>query len=69
MVISHYFSQMCEIVCEKSNENFTCTSHAFHIISSSSAFPVPVNDLEQKTMVTMVSMCVKQRMWQDGKCH
>lgn len=40
MVISHYFSQMCEIVCEKPNENFTCTSHAFHIISSSSVcFP------------------------------
>ena len=36
IVISHYFSQMCEIVCEKPNENFTCTSHAFHIISSSS---------------------------------
>ena len=40
MVISHYFSQMCEIVCEKPNENFTCNSHAFHIISSSSVTSV-----------------------------
>ena len=32
-------------------------------------FPVPVNDLEQKTMVTMVSMCIKQILWQGRKCH
>ena len=34
--ISSFFSIIYEIVCEKPNENFPCTSHAFHIISSSS---------------------------------
>ena len=51
MVISHYFSQMCEIVCEKPNENFTCNSHAFHIISfSSGGFFIYVNVLNLYTI-------------------
>ena len=60
MVISHYFSQMCEIVREKPNENFTCTSHAFHIIFSSSD---PIT-----RQYVFVGACLQKITWWSA-CH
>ena len=51
MVISHYFSQMCEIVCERPNENFTCTSHVLHMHFTSF---LPVVNPDIRTLVKRV---------------